>query len=87
MTFTIRRRRSVADKPSGPYKDLRWKPLIGEDGQYYLISGGWSHCNIAKLKDNFVGFVPSDDGTVHKEITSEGYIGSPIIFRPDGRSY
>jgi len=56
---------AVADKPSGPFRDYLGKPLIDRfyngaqpidqfafkdaDGQYYLIYGGWRHCNIAKI--------------------------------------
>ncbi len=55
---------AVADNPAGPFKDLLGKPLIDKfhhgaqpidqfvfkdkDGQYYIIYGGWRHCNIAK---------------------------------------
>jgi len=94
---------AVADKPSGPFKDLIGEPLVGKfhngaqpidqfvfhdkDGQYYLIYGGWKHCNIAKLKDDFTGFVPFDDGTIFKEITPEGYVEGPFMFIKDGKYY
>jgi len=81
---------SVADKPEGPYKELLGKSLIDKfhngaqpidqfvfhdkDGQYYLIYGGWKHCNIAKLKDDFTGFIPFEDGTKFKEITPKNYL-------------
>jgi beta-xylosidase len=94
---------AVADKPGGPYKDYLGKPLIGEihngaqpidqfvfldkDGQYYMIYGGWSHCNIAKLKNDFTGFIPFDDGTTFKEITPEGYVEGPFMFIRDGKYY
>jgi beta-xylosidase len=94
---------AIADKPSGPFKDLIGKPLVGKfhngaqpidqfvfhdkDGQYYLIYGGWGHCNIAKLKDDFTGFVPYEDGTVFKEITPEGYTEGPFMFIKDGKYY
>ncbi len=94
---------AVADQPGGPYKDMLGKPLIGEihngaqpidqfvfldtDGQYYMIYGGWSHCNIAKLKDDFTGFIPFDDGTVFKEITPQGYVEGPIMFIRNGKYY
>jgi beta-xylosidase len=70
---------AVADKPEGPYKDHLGKPLVDKfhngaqpidqfvfkdkDGQYYLIYGGWKHCNIAKLNKDFSGFLPFEDGT------------------------
>ncbi|WP_456866849.1 glycoside hydrolase family 43 protein [Galbibacter sp. BG1] len=94
---------AVADKPEGPYKDLLGKPLIGKfhngaqpidqfvfhdkDDQYYLIYGGWKHCNIAKLNDDFTGFVPYEDGTIFKEITPEGYVEGPFMFIKDGKYY
>lgn len=94
---------AVADKPTGPFKDLIGKPLVGKfhngaqpidqfvfkdkDGQYYLIYGGWGHCNIAKLKDDFTGFIPFEDGSVFKEITPEGYVEGPFMFIKDGKYY
>jgi beta-xylosidase len=93
----------VADKPAGPFKDYLGKPLIGEihngaqpidqfvfkdkDGKYYMIYGGWSHCNIARLKDDFTRFIPFDDGTTFKEITPEGYVEGPIMFIRNGKYY
>lgn len=94
---------SVSDKPEGPYKDLLGKPLIDKfyngaqpidqfvfhdnDGQYYLIYGGWKHCNIAKLNDDFTGFIPFEDGTVFKEITPENYVEGPFMFIRNGKYY
>ncbi|MDG3582164.1 glycoside hydrolase family 43 protein [Galbibacter pacificus] len=94
---------AVSNAPGGPYKDLLGKPLIDkfhngaqpidqfvfhdQDGQYYLIYGGWKHCNIAKLNDDFTGFVPYEDGTVFKEITPEGYVEGPFMFIRDGKYY
>ncbi|MBU1822633.1 MAG: glycoside hydrolase family 43 protein [Bacteroidetes bacterium] len=94
---------AVADKPEGPYKDHLGKPLISKfyngaqpidqfvfkdkDGQHYLIYGGWRHCNIAKLNDDFTGFVPYEDGTVFKEITPQGYVEGPFMFIRNGKYY
>lgn len=94
---------AVADRPQGPYKDLLGKPLIGkihngaqpidqfvfldQDGQYYMIYGGWSHCNIARIKSDFTGFLPFDDGTVFKEITPKGYVEGPVMFLRQGKYY
>lgn len=94
---------AVADKPEGPFKDLLGKPLIDKfynkaqpidqfvfkdkDGQYYLIYGGWRHCNIAKLNNDFTGFVPFADGTTFKEITPEGYVEGSFMFIKDGKYY
>lgn len=93
----------VADNPAGPFKDYLGKPLIGEihngaqpidqfvfkdkDGKYYMIYGGWSHCNIARLKDDFTGFVPFEDGTTFKEITPKGYVEGPIMFIRNNKYY
>ncbi len=94
---------AVADKPEGPYKDYLGKPLIDKfhngaqpidqfvfkdaDGSHYLIYGGWRHCNIAKLKDDFTGFVPQADGTIFKEITPQGYVEGPCMFIRDKKYY
>jgi beta-xylosidase len=94
---------AVADNPAGPYVDYLGKPLIDKfhngaqpidqfvfkdnDGQYYIIYGGWRHCNIAKLKDDFTGFIPYDDGTTFKEITPQGYVEGPFMFMRNGKYY
>ena len=75
----------VADTPAGPFEDYLGKPLINEiingaqpidqfvfkdtDGTYYMYYGGWKHCNVCKLNDDFTGFVPFEDGELFKEIT------------------
>lgn len=94
---------AVAEKPQGPYKDLLGKPLVNDivngaqpidqfvfkdvDGSYYMIYGGWRHCNIVKLKDDFTGLVPFDDGEIYKEITPEGYVEGPCVFLRNGKYY
>lgn len=94
---------AVADKPEGPYHDYLGKPLLDHfyngaqpidqyvfedtDGQYYLIYGGWRHCNIARLKPDFTGFEPFPDGTVFKEITPKGYVEGPFMFIRNGKYY
>jgi beta-xylosidase len=94
---------AVADNPAGPFKDYLGKPLIDKvingaqpidqfvfkdkDGQYYMIYGGWRHCNIAKLKEDFTGFVPFADGTTFKEITPKGYVEGPFMFVRNGKYY
>lgn len=87
---------AVADKPDGPFKDYLGKPLLDKivngaqpidqfvfldkDGQYYMIYGGWRHCNIVKLNADFTGFVPFEDGKTFKEITPQGYVEGPVMF-------
>ena len=94
---------AVADNPAGPFRDYLGKPLVGQihngaqpidqfvfkdkDGQYYLIYGGWGHCNIARLKDDFTGFLPFPDGTTFREITPKNYVEGPIMFTRNGLYY
>jgi beta-xylosidase len=52
-----------------------------------MIYGGWRHCNIAKLKPDFTGFVPFDDGTTFREVTPEGYVEGPFMFMRNGKYY
>lgn len=94
---------AVADKPEGPFKDHLGKPLIDKfhngaqpidqfvfrdkDGQHYLIYGGWRHCNIAQLNNEFTGFDPFPDGSVFKEITPAGYVEGPFMFIRNGKYY
>ena len=94
---------AVASKPEGPYKDYLGKPLVDKfyngaqpidqfvfrdkDGQHYLIYGGWRHCNIAKLKADFTGFIPFKDKTVFKEITPENYVEGPFMFIRNNKYY
>jgi beta-xylosidase len=51
------------------------------------FTGGWKHCNIAKLKDDFTGFIPFADGATFKEITPEGYVEGAFMFEKDGKYY
>ncbi len=93
---------AVASRPQGPYKDHLGKPLVDkfhngaqpidqfvfeDNGQYFLIYGGWRHCNIAQLNDDFTGFVPYDDGTIFKEITPDNYVEGPFMFKKDNKYY
>jgi len=94
---------AVADKPEGPYKDYLGKPLVDKfhngaqpidqfvfhdkDGKYYLIYGGWRHCNIAQLKDDFTGFVPYEDGATFREITPDQYVEGPFMFIRNNKYY
>ncbi|MBT33802.1 MAG: arabinan endo-1,5-alpha-L-arabinosidase [Thalassobius sp.] len=94
---------AVSSTPDGKFEDYLGKPLINEfynggqpidqavfkdtDGQYYIIYGGWGHCNIGKLKDDFTGLIPFDEENVVKEITPEGYVEGPVMFMRDGWYY
>ncbi|WP_435022277.1 glycoside hydrolase family 43 protein [Tundrisphaera sp. TA3] len=94
---------AVADAPEGPYRDHLGKPLVDRfhngaqpidqfvfkdaDGAHYLIYGGWRHCNIARLNDDFTGFVPFADGSTFREITPENYVEGPCMFIRNGKYY
>lgn len=57
------------------------------DGKYYLIYGGWRHCNIVKLKDDFTGIEPQPDGSLFREISPEGYVEGPFMFIRNDKYY
>ena len=93
---------AVADNPAGPFKDHLGKPLIdkiynkaqpidqfiyNDNGQYYIIYGGWGQCNIARLNNDFTGFIPFENGETFKRITPEGYVEGPFMFKRNGKYY
>lgn len=94
---------AVASRPEGPYKDLLGRPLIDKiingaqpidqfvfkdtDGTYYMFYGGWRHCNVVRLKDDFTGFIPFEDGELFKEVTPENYVEGPFMFIRNGKYY
>lgn len=93
---------AVADRPEGPYKDLIGKPLVNDNvngaqpidqfvyednGTYYMYYGGWGHCNVVKLKDDFTGLVPFEDGTIYKEITPKNYVEGSFMIKRNGKYY
>jgi beta-xylosidase len=58
-----------------------------KDGAYYIVYGGWRHCNIARLNADFTGFVPFADGSTFKEITPQGYVEGAFMLQKDGKYY
>ncbi len=94
---------AVADRPAGPFKDYLGRPLIAKfvngaqpidqfvfkdrDGQYYMIYGGWRHCNVARVRDDFKDFEPFPGGVLFKEITPEGYVEGPCMYLRNGKYY
>lgn len=94
---------AISDRPEGPYKDLIGKPLINEnvngaqpidqfvfkddDNTYYMYYGGWGHCNMVKLNDDFTALVPFDDGAMYKEVTPQNYVEGPFMFKKNGKYY
>ncbi|WP_394333061.1 glycoside hydrolase family 43 protein [Proteiniphilum saccharofermentans] len=94
---------AVSDRPEGPYKDLLGKPLINEivngaqpidqfvykenDSTYYMFYGGWRHCNVVLLNNDFTGIRPFPDGELYKEVTPQNYVEGPFMFKKDGKYY
>lgn len=94
---------AVSDRPEGPYKDLLGKPLINEivngaqpidqfvfrddSGEYYMYYGGWGHCNLVRLRPDFTGLIPFEDGEMYKEVTPENYVEGPFMFKKNGKYY
>ena len=98
---------AVSESPAGPFKDLLGKPLINDfhngaqpidqsvfkdpAGRWWIVYGGWKHCNIARLADDFKSLIPFDkDGaapTPVREITPEGYVEGPMMFFRNGKVY
>lgn len=92
-----------ARRPEGPFEDYLGHPLIDKfhngaqpidqhvfqdrDGAWYIVYGGWRHCNIARLKDDFTGVEPLPDGRLFKEITPEGYVEGAFMLLKDGKYY
>lgn len=93
----------ISKRPEGPYIDYLGKPLIDKfhngaqpidqfvfrdkDGKYYLIYGGWRHCNIVKLSNDFTSVEPFEDGSTFREITPKGYVEGPFMFIRNGKYY
>lgn len=93
---------AVADQPEGPYRDYLEQPLINQvlhgaqpidqfvfqdQDDYYIIYGGWGHCNIGKLNADFTALEPSEEGELVKEITPDGYVEGPVMFTRNGWYY
>jgi beta-xylosidase len=89
--------------PDGPFMDYLGRPLIDRfhngaqpidqfvfkdrDGSFYIVYGGWRHCNIARLNDDFTRLAALPDGSLFKEITPEGYVEGAFMLVRDGRYY
>lgn len=84
---------AVADKPEGPYKDLLGKPLISkivngaqpidqfvfyDEGVYYMYYGGWQHCNVVKLNDDFTGLLPFEEDLIIKRSLLKSRLRAPF---------
>ena len=94
---------AVAAAPGGPYRDHLGRPLIEDffhdaqpidqfvfedvDGTTYLFYGGWGHCNVGVLNGSFTGFIAGEEGEIFREVTPEGYVEGPVLFRRQGKYY
>lgn len=94
---------AIADNPAGPYQDYLGQPLLDsivndaqpidqfvfkdQSDKYYMIYGGWRHCNIVRLSDDLRQIIPHDDGEIFKEITPDQYVEGPIMFIRDNQYY
>lgn len=94
---------AVAERPEGPFRDLLGRPLINEivngaqpidqyvfkddDGEWYMYYGGWGHCNMVRLNDDFTALQPWDDGSYYREVTPQGYTEGPFMLKRDGKYY
>lgn len=52
-----------------------------------MYYGGWGHCNVVKLKDDFTGIEPFEDGTLYREVTPQNYTEGPFMFIRDDKYY
>lgn len=94
---------AVSDRPEGPFRDPLGRPLVDrfvygaqpidphifvdDDGTPYLYYGGWGHCNVVKLGADLISLAAHEDGEVFKEVTPEGYVEGPCMFKRGGLYY
>lgn len=94
---------AVAERPEGPFRDLLDRPLINEivngaqpidqyvfkddDGEWYMYYGGWGHCNMVRLNDDFTALQPWKDGSYYREVTPQGYTEGPFMLKRNGKYY
>lgn len=94
---------AVAERPEGPFRDLLGRPLINEivngaqpidqyvfkddDGEWYMYYGGWGHCNMVRLNDDFTALQPWEDGSYYREVTPQGYTEGPFMLKRNGKYY
>lgn len=94
---------AISKNPAGPFTDYLGKPLIDKfhngaqpidqfifkdtDGSCYMFYGGWRHCNIVRLSNDFKSLVPFADGKLFREITPTGYVEGPFMFIRNNKYY
>lgn len=55
--------------------------------QWLMYYGGWKHCNLVKLSDDFKSLVPFEDGEIYREVTPENYVEGPFMLVRGGKYY
>ena len=93
---------AVADRPEGPYRDLKGKPLVDRfwnraqpidqyvfeyKGEWYMVYGGWGRCNLVMLAKDFKSLVPFEDGAMWRDFTPNDYVEGSVMFERKGRWY
>jgi len=94
---------AVADHPAGPFRAHMGRSLVDhfineaqpidahlfkdDDGTVYLLYGGWGRCNAAIMNDAMNGFDLLPNGKTFMEITPEGYVEGPCMFKRGGKYY
>ncbi len=96
---------AVSDTPEGPFRAFIKGSLIGEfhngaqpidahlfkddDGTVWLYYGGWSHCNVCRMRDDMTCIVPLEDGSeeIIREITPFEYTEAPCMLKHKGKYY
>lgn len=68
-------------KKAQPIDQFVFRDGDGPAAPWYIIYGGWKHCNIAKLAPDFRSIVPFEDGALFREITPQGYVEGPFMLR------
>lgn len=58
-----------------------------QSGNWYMYYGGWKHCNMVRLADDFKSLIPFEDGDLCKEVTPQDYVEGPFMIVKDGKYY
>ncbi len=56
-------------------------------GNWYMYYGGWSHCNMVRLSEDFTELIPFEDGSLYREVTPQDYVEGPFMVVRDGKYY
>ena len=58
-----------------------------QSGQWLMYYGGWSHCNLVRLAEDFRSLVPFEDGDLYKDVTPQDYVEGPFMVYKDGKYF